>query len=225
MRRLALSAALLAAAARGPQAPEDAGVFVVSDGATGVEVARETFRLAAAPAAAGGWTLATAIRFDRARPVVTLRPLLELGADSLPRALQFEVADGRGARRILAQPGPGRFTVREVAPGVERAREIHVAGRTVVLDDSVFALFAVAAWHARVEPVTLTAIYPRQGRRERLTAVDRGERATALNRDPARLRLVELVGETETVRAWLDGEGRLMKLEARGLVAERAPRD
>lgn len=209
----------------GPQTGDDNGTFIVRTAAGEREVARETFRVTAAPVHDGGaWTLSTAIRYDRARPMVTLRPILELGPDSLPRALQYEVVDAVGARRILAQPGPGRFTIREIAPGVERAREIRATGRTVVLDDSVFALFAVAGWHARTKPVTLTAIYPRQGRREILTARDHGLQTTTLNKDPARLRLVELLGGTNgPVRVWYDAADRVMKVEAHGLIAERAP--
>src|SRR5207253_1239214 len=54
-----------------------------------VEVAREAFRLTPARAAAGSWTLATTIRYDRTRPVVVLDPILELGPDSVATTLEY----------------------------------------------------------------------------------------------------------------------------------------
>ena len=213
---------LLWIAAAAPQDSGDAGVLVVRTDS--VDVAREQFRLARTAGVGAGWTLASAVRYDRARPAVTLRPTLQLGADSLPSALQFDVTDGAGSRRLLAQPGPERLTIRELAPGVERAREVRATGRVVILDDSVFAPYAVAAWHARTDPVTLTAVYPRSGRRETLTASDRGMQSTMMGRAATELRLVELAGgSTGVVRVWLDPGGRLMKVEMpdRRCVAER----
>ena len=135
-----------------------------------------------------------------------------------------EVADDRGARSIIALQARGRVTVREAARGVERARDYHTPGRTVILDDSVFALYAVAAWHAGPQPVTVTAVYPRQGRRETLTLRDHGTTATVVNGAPVSLRHVTVEGgATGAVSVWTDSAGRLMKVEipSRGVRAER----
>src|SRR6266516_5971228 len=77
-----------------------------------VEIAREAFRLTPARAAAGGWTLATTIRFDRTRPVVVLDPILELGPASGATTLEYTVADPRDPLRIVGQFTRGRFVVR-----------------------------------------------------------------------------------------------------------------
>lgn len=193
-----------------------------------LEVAREAFRLVAGRVGTGpaGWTLATTVRYDRVRPVVTLSPLLEVGGDTLPAALQYDVTDARGPVRILGQLGGGRFTVRFLSRSSERAREFPANGRTVVLDDSVFALYVFAAWHARPSPVSLTAIVPRGLRRETLRVEDHGAALTVLNRDPATLRHVTVSGgANQLVHLWLDSAGRLMKVEipSRRLTAERAP--
>src|SRR5207247_10882263 len=108
-----------------------------------------------------GWRRATPLRYDRARPVVVLAPILEVNGDTMPSTLQYAVADPRQPSRILGELGRGRFTVRLIARDTERAREFPTGPRAVMLDDSVFALYVFAAWRAGAEPGTLTAIFPR----------------------------------------------------------------
>jgi hypothetical protein len=220
-----MSAVLLALAAL-QGATLDQGVLVVRQDT--MEIARERFRLSATRrgAAGTGWTLASSIRYDRVRPVVVLAPILEVGRDSLPLTLQYDVVDPRGPTRILGEAGPGRFTVRFVARAAERAREFPADDHTVVLDDSVFAIYLFAGWRGRVTPAPLTAVFTRALRREELTIVDGGDAATTLNHTPATLRLLTLTGGANgVVRMWLDAAGRLMKIEipARRLTVERAP--
>jgi hypothetical protein len=210
------------------QTPLDTGTFVVRHDT--VEVAREAFRLRGrATSGREGWSLATTIRYDRDRPVIVLSPLLDLTADSVPLTLQYDVADPREPVRILGQLGRGRFTVRIVARASERAREFPApaTGRTVILDDSVYALYQIAAWFAAPDPVTITAIVPRSGRRELLTIQDLGVAATTLNRDPVSLRHVLLSGGvSQEVHLWLAPEsGRLLRVDipSRRVVVERTP--
>ncbi len=198
------------------QAPLDSGVFIVRQDT--VEIARESFRLL--PARAGGFTLTATTRYDRGRPVVGLAPLVEFTADSQFATLQYDVADPREPVRILGQLGRGRVTLRYLAHAVERAREFPAGAGTVVLDDSVFALYAAAAWRAGPAPATLTVIYPRGARRATLTIRDLGVEAS--------LRHVVLSGGADgPVHLWLGRDGRLLKVEipARRVVAERAPGD
>lgn len=207
------------------QSPAVQGVLVVRNDT--VEVARETFRLTSSPSRGDtSWTLTTTIRYDRVRPIVALSPVLVVDGDSQPRTLQYEVADARGRRTILAQLGRARLTVRELSPGIERAREYPASGRTVILDDSVFALYAVAAWFAAPQGASVNAVFPRQGRRESLTVRDEGMQATTVNHDPARLRRVTIRGAgTDQVDVWLDEAGRPVKVEvpSRRLQAELLP--
>jgi hypothetical protein len=216
-----LAAALLQA---GAGSPLDEGVLVIR--VDTLEVARESFRLTHGRLSRGdaGWTLATTIRYDRARPVVVLAPILEVNGDTMPATLQYDVADPRQPSRILGELGRGRFTVRLVARATERAREFPTGQRAVVLDDSVFAPYVFAAWRAAAEPAGLTAIFPRGLRRAAVQIQDLGLASTTLNHDPARLRHVTLAGEgQETVPLWPDASGRLMKVEipSRNLTAER----
>src|SRR5438270_9698820 len=146
----------------------DEGVFAIRMDT--LEVARESFRLSHGRLSRGdaGWSLATTIRYDRARPVIVLAPILEVNSDTMPATLQYDVADPRQPSRILGELGRGRFTVRLVARATERAREFPTGQRAAVLDDSVFALYVFAAWRATPDAVTLTAIYPRGLRRDAL---------------------------------------------------------
>src|SRR5216110_3209250 len=146
--------------------PLDEGVFVVRIDT--LEVARESFRLSHGRLSRGetGWSLATTIRYDRARPVIVLSPILEVNDDTMPVTLQYDVADPRQPSHILGQLGRGRFTVRSVAKDAERAREFSTGKRTVVLDDSVFALYLFAGWIASSQATELTAILPRALKRE-----------------------------------------------------------
>jgi len=95
-----------------------------------------------------------------------------------------------------------------------------------VLDDSVFALYLPVAWLGRAQPVQVTAVFPRAGRRELLAVRDLGIETTTLNRDPAELRHITVTGgENRLVHVWLGAAGRLAKVEipSRGLVVARQP--
>jgi len=202
----------------------DEGVLVVR--VDTLEVARESFRLSHGRLSRGepGWTLATTIRYDRARPVIVLAPILEVNSDTMPATLQYDVADPRQPSRILGELGRGRFTVRLVARATERAREFPTGQRAAVLDDSVFAPYVFAAWRASSDPALLTAIFPRGLRRQAVQIRDLGLASTTLNRDPARLRHITVGTEgQDAVSLWLDEAGRLMKVEipSRHLSAER----
>lgn len=208
------------------QAPLDEGTLVVR--ADTAEIARESFRLGTVRVGLGsvGWAVASSVRFNRTHPIVVLAPILELASDSQPSSLEFDVADPRRPQRILGQLSRGRFTVRLLGRRTERAREFPVVGRTVVLDDSVFALYVIAAWQAGAQPVDVTAIFPRADRRETLSIEDLGIGPTLVNRDPATLRHVRVTGgANEVVDVWLDDQGRLLKVEipSRHLRVERLP--
>ena len=205
------------------QASGDEGTFVVRDDT--VEIARETFRLSPG-LGHGGWRLATAVRYDRTRPAVVLASTLEVSADSQPLSLSFDVADPREPMRVLGQLSRDRLTVRLLGRRTEGAREFPVTGRAVILDDSVYALYAFAALRAGPRPVILTAIVPRAGREETLRVEDQGTAATVLNRDPATLRHITLTGGANgVVHLWLDSDGRLLKVEipSRHVRVERRP--
>src|SRR5258707_7544319 len=118
------------------QTPIDQGTLVIRQDS--VDVAHEGFRLTAGRLSAGnaGWSLAATVRYDRVRPVLSLAPILEVDADSLPLALQYDVADPREPLRILGQLGRGRVTVRVNSPPVGSELALSASRDTAVLVDS-----------------------------------------------------------------------------------------
>lgn len=220
----ALLATLLLAQGAGPTLDE-ATLMVRVDTQ---EVARESFRLLNRHVtdSTSGWLLASRIRWTTSPPT-SFAPVLAVGPDTTPGALEYEVAANGAVQRITGQPGLGRYTLRYVAPGIERARELARGDDPlVILDDSVFAPLLVASWRASVTPTRLTAIYPRSARRLALTVTDLGLGETTLNRDRATLRHVLIAGgDLGPIHVWLSSDGRLMKVEvpARGMLAERLP--
>jgi hypothetical protein len=211
-----------------PGAPLDEGTLVVRRDTQ--EVARETFRLLERRRAdsADGWVLSATTQWsDRIRPLV-LRPVIEVAPDSEPDGIAIDVSANGATTRITGLPGPGRYTLRYIAPGLERARELPARAPSVVLVDSTFAPYLFAAWRAPRggAPVTLTAIFPRAPRHMRISAADLGLAATTLNRDPVTLRHIVLRGGPHgPVHVWLAPDGRLMKVELpqEQLRAEREP--
>lgn len=204
----------------------DQGILVVRRDSQ--EIARETFHLLERRPGdpASGWLLDASARWAGPGFVTVLAAVVELTPDSAPAALAFDVTANRKSQHITGQPGPGRFTLRYVAPGLERAREVATGPQIVVADDSVFSLYLFAAWHARATPSLVTAIFPRTAGRVTLTVTDSGVAATTLNRDPATLHHVLITGgPMGPVHVWLDADGRLMKVEApdQALRAERLP--
>jgi hypothetical protein len=207
------------------QGPIDTGTFVVRQDTT--ELARETFELRVIERGGGpgGWALAARSRYG-GDPAVTLLATIDIAPDSSPWSLEFEVADPRRPLRILGQASPERFTVRTLGRRSEGAREYRLAGRTVILDDSVYAPYLFVAWQARAgRVVTVTALLPRAERREMLSVEDLGMVGTTLNHDPATLRHLVVSGGAANVDVWLDATGRLMKVDvpSRALRIERVP--
>ena len=204
----------------------DRGTLVIRQDS--VDVAHEGFRLTAGRLSAGnaGWSLAATVRYDRVRPVLSLAPILEVDADSLPLTLQYDVADPREPLRILAQLGRARLTVRMITRSVERAREFPATGNTVVLDDSVYAFYVFAAWRAGAAPTAINAIFPRALRRETLTVTDLGPESATVNHNALTLRHVTVTGGVNgIVHLWLDAAGHLQRIEipSRHVVVERLP--
>jgi hypothetical protein len=184
-----------------------------------VEVGRESFTIRrGSPSAPDGFTISTSVSYPAAGPRVTLSPVVELGPDSLPRQMQFDVFGG-GQRRIYLQFGPHRVTLRDVHPGGESARELPRASPAILVDDSVFALYALlprGAGH-------LAALAARTGEQSAAQIIDRGDEHTTLQGVGRTLRhLVLRVGE-QPRDLWYDAQGRLMRVDlpAAGLVAER----
>ena len=197
----------------------DQGVLRVVVG--GTEIAREEFTVTVGSAVAGGAGLritATAFYPPR-RTKITISPLVELGPDSMPRLVQFEATNG-DHERILAQIGPRRLTIRRISSRGESAHEYPGAPRTMIVDDSVFALYAVPPGTASG---TVRLVSPRRDVRENYDLTNRGVEETVVAGERMKLLHLVLTRGADVRHLWYDASGRLMKVEipSRRLYAER----
>ncbi len=184
-------------------------------------IGSEEFTLRRGRASGGdGFTLATTATYPPRGGGVAFSPVVELGPDSLPVLVQFDVF-GDGQRRIYARFGPRRLTLRIVRPKGEAAREYPSSGRNWVADDSVFALYAVPPGRA---PGPVHLVNPRAERRVAGRLADRGTDRVLVGGVAHTLEHLVLETETGPRHLWFDGSGRLMKVEipGAGLTAERA---
>jgi hypothetical protein len=185
----------------------DQGTLLVTRGAA--PISREEFTVQAGrPGAPDGYTISARVwRLDRPGPV--FRPQVELGPDSQPAAAQFDVS-GDESRRIVAQVGNRRLTVRALTQSGESIREFPAADRMLVADDSALALYAVPPGR---EQGVVAIVWLRSGRRETWQLEDRGRTLLtigAAQRPAHHLVLTRGSGERHL---WYDDAGRLQRVE------------
>ena len=223
MIRLALS--LLAA-----QTPSDRQDRTLAVSIDTMEVAREVYALGPTrlPGGSPGWVLTATSRYAKDRPVVVYSPTVEIGSDSLPATLQFDIANPREPSRVMGQLGRNRFSLRILSRDLERAREYPVRKPFVILDDDIFGLYEIAAWFAGPSAVDVIAIFARAGRREVLSLVESGSGPVTVRGRSIEARHLTLVGGVnQLVHVWVDTQGRLVRvtIPSRKLVAENLPTD
>lgn len=197
----------------------DEGVLRVTIGRA--EVAREEFSVTLGGSSEGrlGYRIAATAFYPPRRTRVVISPAVDIAPDSQPRLVEFE-ARTADAVRTIAQIGPRRLTIRRFWLGGENFIEHPSSPRALVVDDSVFALYAVPPG---LTPGDVLLIAPRSNVRvpSRLDNLGRGETVV----DGTRYVLLHLVftAGMDTRHVWYDDDGRLMKVEipSRGLSAER----
>ena len=148
----------------------DEGVLRVV--ANRIEVARERFSVTQGGVVEGGAGLqitATAFYPPR-RTRITISPFLTLGPDSLPRTIQFDATNGDD-ERIVARVARRRITISRISSRGESTREYPGAPRTMMVDDSVFALYAVPPGTA---PGAVRLVSPRHDTHEDYQLEDHG---------------------------------------------------
>ena len=218
MRRLGpmvgLAALLALPTPAGCQLKEDAGTLVIRQ--HGKEIGVESFRVR--PAREGravGDSITSSVRYPATRPQVEISVSLERHPSSA-FSFQLEYRSPDDSRQVYAGSARSRVTVRQVAKGIESAREFPGGERMVILEDSVFALYLTAAHLATDEGQALTALFPRSGRRVSFTArkIDGSVRAGDLKLQQVRL-LGGISGDI-----YLDQSGRLARVDLPSLGIE-----
>jgi hypothetical protein len=163
-----------------------------------------------------GTTIIAAARYPSTNPTTRLAATLERTPDSSLAKFQLDVESAGAVTVILAAGSGARLIVRTVAKGSESGRELPGGPDVVLLDDAVFSLYHPVAELATAGGRTLTAIFPRSGKRATFTARRESGSAGAAGR-------VALSGEI-TGTLITDAHGRLERLElpAKGTVVTRA---
>lgn len=189
--------------------------LVIAQG--GKETGREEFTLQPSRArAAPGTTLIAAARYPATAPTTRLAATLEQtpGPEFALAKFQLEVESPSGTTVILAAGSGARLIVRTVAKGSESGRELPGGPDVVLLDDSIFSLYAAVANLATPAGRPLTAIFPRTGKRATFSA-----RREAGDAGSVRVTLAGDIGGTLVT----DPDGRLIRLElpSQGIVVTR----
>ena len=214
MRSAALLMMLLPVLQAAAQEPLETKLVVTQGGQ---EIGREEFTLRPTRARGlPGSTIIAAARYPSIAPVVRLAATLERTADAALAQVQLDVESAGSVTVILAAGSGARLIVRTVAKGSESGRELPGGPDVVLLDDKVFSLYMPVAELATPGGRTLTAIFPRTGKRATFTA--RRESGT-----PGGASRIALGGDI-TGTLVTDAQGRLERLElpATGTVVKRA---
>jgi hypothetical protein len=161
LSRTLLLFALLPGAARAQAA--ESGVFVIHGNAR--EIGTETF----AVTGESGQRITSTTSFPGARPPIELTASL-VRNDAGNAAFQLERNAGERSGQVYAVQKRNRITVRRVDRGVEQASELPGGPLTVLLADSVFALYLQIVPLATGSGQSLTALFPHGPRRVTLTA-------------------------------------------------------
>lgn len=218
LRILALLA-LAATPLHGQQRTVDRGALVIMR--RGEVIGREEFAVhVGTTAAAGpGLTVASTATYPAFRPEQTLTSVVEYAPDSFPIVARLEVGNGQPLR-VIVGIGPRRITVRRRSATTESAREYPARERPLIVDDSVFAPFAVRP-PASPPPTRALALDGTLG--ETVAIRYRGATETRIGDRTMSLDLVVVTVGSETVTAWYDTNGRLRKVEwpQRGVTALR----
>jgi hypothetical protein len=198
----------------GAQEPLETRLVVTQDGK---EIGREEFTLRPTRARGlPGSTIIAAARYPATGPTTRLAATLERTPDSALAKFQLDVESEGAVTVILAAGSGARLIVRTVAKGSESGRELLGGPDVVLLDDQVFSLYMPVAELATPAGRTLTAIFPRSGRRATFTARRESGTAGGASR-------IALAGDINGALV-TDARGRLERLElpARNTVVTRA---
>ena len=215
MHRAALLMMLLPVLQAAAQEPPLETKLVITQ--AGQEIGREEFVFRPSRARGlPGTTIIAAARYPATGPTTRLAATLERTPDSALAKFQLDVESGGAVTVILAAGSGARLIVRTVAKGSESGRELPGGPDVVLLDDQVFSLYLPVAELATTAGRTLTAIFPRTGKRATLTA--RRDSGTAGGAGQ-----VSLSGDI-TGTLVTDARGRLERLElpAKSTIVTRA---
>src|SRR5215212_1165181 len=168
MRSAALLLVVLPLLSAAAQEPLETKLVVRQNGQ---EIGREEFTLRATRARGlPGSTIIAAARYPSTGPTTRLAATLERTPDSALAKFQLDVESAGAVTVILAAGSGAPLIARTVAKGSESGRELPGGPDVVLLDEQVYSLYSAIAALATPAGRSLTAIFPRSGRRATFTA-------------------------------------------------------
>jgi hypothetical protein len=219
---------LLVTPAAGQTVTLDEGVFRLL--VNGQEVGRETFSIRQNGSGDAAVVVAMGrVVLDTARGAQVLNAEMQVAGPALrPAAYQVSV-EGANPEKIAGRVAGGRFSARIVSSGGERMREYLASEGAVVTDEGVAHQYYFLAQRALAGSNQIPLIIPRQNQQVAATVTEAGTERTTIGGSTveARRLVISVPGGAER-HLWVDGQGRVLRLEipARKFVAERvaAPR-
>jgi hypothetical protein len=206
MRSTAVLLLLLPAGQASAQGSLETKLVVTQEGR---ETGREEFTLSAGRGrGATGSTLIAVSRYPATNPLLKVAATLERTPEFALAKFQLDVEGPNGTTVILAAGSGARLIVRTVAKGSEAGRELPGGPDVVLLDESVYSLYTAVADLATPAGKSLTAVFPRTGRRASFVARREGGGGPGARR-------VTLSGDV-TGTLTTDSQGRLQRLELPG---------
>jgi hypothetical protein len=201
----------------------DEGTFrILVDGR---EIGTETFAIRRSGTGADAQVIATAeIHMEVPEGRLDLRPALQAsGVEMAVSAYQIKVS-GHTQEEVYVTLGPRRFLTKVRSERGEQEREYRATPGTLLLDtDVAHQYYFVSTRAAAMNGGTVPVIVPREGEVFDLTVTVVGPETIRIGGTSVEARHLRLEGRQQTRDLWVDGEGRVLRLEfpARGYVAER----
>lgn len=219
---LILSVLLVPATAESQSVTLDEGTMrIFIDGG---QVGTETFAIRRAGSGADAQVIATAeIQMDVPEGRVDLRPALQAsGSEMAVSAYQIRVT-GHRQEEIRVELGDRRYRTRISSERGEQEREHRATPGTILLDTDVAHQYYFVTSRIGPEGGSVPVIVPREGQQFNLSVTLLGDAQIQIGGQNTTARHYRLEGNGETRELWVDGEGRVLRLEftERGYMAER----
>lgn len=190
----------------------DQGTFRIT--VDGREAGTESFTIRRSGAGEAAQVIATAeIQMEVPEGRADIRPALQAaGSDMAVSAYQVKIS-GALQEEVYVTLGERRFLTTVRSERGEREREFRAAPGTVLLDPGVAHQYYFLATRVGDLGATFPVISPREGRQFDLQVTVVGTESITIGGTSVQARHLRLEGEGGTRELWVNGEGRVLRLE------------
>ena len=200
----------------------DQGTFHIT--VDGRDAGSENFSIRRSGTGGEAQVIATAeIQMEVPEGRTDIRPALQAsGSDMAVSAYQVKVS-GATQEEVYVTLGERRFLTTVRSERGEREREFRAAPGTLLLDPGVAHQYYFLSGRVGDSGGTFPVISPREGRQFELQVIVVGNESITIGGNAITARHLRLEADGGTRELWVDGEGRVLRLEqpAAGYVAVR----